>query len=175
MYKKKTKKKSSFLSVLIATIILLGLAGAALYLTRDSSQPSPEQPVNTINFGPPTEEEQAAGDEKKEELVAEEESPPELPDEASVAIVDASQYGNEIEVRAFISNVVQNGRCIITFENAGESLTKTVDAFADATTTPCINLVVPRDEFTNTGEWTVTVEYRNDTIKGSATSTLNIE
>ena len=163
---------SALLAVALLVLFLELNGTTDFYQKPKTSTPMAEE--NPINYGPPTEEEQAAGDKQKEEIVRKAEENSALPDNATVAIVDANQYDQEVEIRAFATNVVADGQCIITLQQGNQTVTKTVDAFADASTTPCINLSIPRDEFKSDGEWAVTVEYRNDTIKGSSQTVLTL-
>ena len=183
MYSKRKSPNTKKYWLVAAVVFVIAAVGAGLELSgttnvfgNASEEPESQLPgLNEINYGPPTEEEQAAGDKRKEEIVAQEQAPQPLPEGATVAIVDASQYEDEVEVRSFVSNIVSDGECTITFEQDTQSITKTVNAFAEASTTLCLSLVVPRSEFPSTGEWTVTVTYKNDTIMGSASRTLVLE
>ena len=162
----------------IVIIVALAAAIVSAYLlfrpTENSNQSQPDAPAeNTINYDPPTEEEKQVANTIKDEVLEQDNST--VPNTAQIVIVDSSQYGDEIEVRAFVANVTQDGTCTVTFAKDGENIVKKVDAFADASTSPCINVIVPRSEFISAGEWTVTVQYANDIITGSASSTVDIE
>ena len=181
--KEKPKKKHLPKTTLIILCILLLLTGAlALFFVLDNSEETAEQDntVNTVNLDPPTAEEQAAGDEIKQDLTpvddTTEDDTADLSNTAEVVIVDANQYENEIEVRAFVSNHVEAGECTIQFTQGETSFQKQVPASADASTSPCITLIVPRDDFPTAGEWTVNVEYINQskTISGMSETTVII-
>lgn len=169
------------IAVTVSLIIILLLGGGLYYYTtsRDSvaNQPASQESdeVNKINYNPPTDQEKKSGDEKKKDITKEQESPRELPNTATVAITDASQYGEVIEVRAFVSNVVKNGTCEIRFTYQSFNVTKSVPANADAHSTPCMTLTVPRSEFQTPGEWSVKVTYKNDQVMGSASSKIKVE
>ena len=169
------KSRSRTIVYTLVAVALVVTAGVVYARSSSDSSSNTDGPtlVETEEFAPPTEEEKQAGDAQKEEVIELENQT--LPDQATVAIVDASQYGSEVEVRAFVANTIQDGTCTIVFEKDSEQLTKKVPAFADATTTPCMNLVVPRSEFSAAGEWNVMVTYTNNTIMGSASSIIVIE
>jgi len=166
---------------LVVSVFLLEKTGV-INLHERSQLTSAPNPNKSINLDPPTEEEKASGETVKEEITDSQEQKQNstkqqtasLKKNATVAISDATQYGGEVEVRAFVTNITENGKCNISFTKETESVSKQVDAFADASTTPCINLVVPRSEFSQPGDWTVTVEYVNDTVRGSATRGIRI-
>ena len=136
-----------------------------------------------IDLSPPTEEESKAGDEKKQQIINQEQNNQtnnsngnsENKLEAEVVIVDASQYDSEIEVRAFASNVLQNGTCTFTFTNGSNSVIKNMPASADASTTPCMTLNVPESEFARPGTWQLTVAFDSATYSGQTTTEVTIE
>lgn len=167
-------------------ILLIGLTLFILEKTKVTnfyektpvpSNTSTGQP--TINLDPPTEEEAKAGDEIKEDIIKNEAEQQQKPTTdktlAEIVIVDSTQYDNEIEVRAFVSNILKDGTCTFEFTNGSEKITKTMPATADASSTPCMTLVVPRSEFTKTGTWNLTVSYDSDTASGSSKSSVEVK
>lgn len=178
MHKKSRKTRSNLLPLLLLSfLVLLGLGFGyyTLFVKQKDSNSNPTNEVNNINYNPPTDEEKQAGDQQKETIVNQENNQSELPNEANVVIVDASQYDSKIEVRAFVSNIIEDGTCIIKFTMDSYSLTKEVPAYADASTTPCIAASVDRSEFASVGQWNVVVTYKNSTIMGSAKGIIDIQ
>jgi len=182
-YKKSTNNGSkkaiivllSFITFALLSLIILELSGV-INLRKDSS-PSDDsiKPVNTINYDPPTEEEKTSGDKQKQEIIEKEEPKTDL-NSANLIIVDASQYDDEIEVRAFASNVLENGTCTYSFSLAGQTtVTKETAAYADASTTPCITLTLPRADFAVSGDWQLTVTFSSTNYKGNASQKVVIE
>lgn len=86
----------------------------------------------------------------------------------SVVIVDASQYGTEVEVRAFIPNYYQEGVCTFTFTLGDIAIIKQSTATADASSTICTNIVVPSAEFPQSGTWTLKIDYSSADAAGSS-------
>lgn len=159
------------------TLFMLEKTGVTnFYTSTPSDSSSSGVEVNKINLDPPTDIEQNAGDVQKEKNVQQQDSEPPTQGTkaASVIIVDSTQYDSIIEVRAFASNVVKDGTCKITFTNDDTSFSKEVPAKADASTTPCLALNVPRADFKTSGTWQVTVEYITANISGTASSTLEV-
>jgi hypothetical protein len=179
MYSTKTKNTNTkkTLAIIVGVVIFLGIVlvlektGVTNFYEKTSPTTSTTE---TINLEPPTEEEQQTANLQKEKNQATEEETV-LPDSAKVAIVDASVYDSEAEVRAFVTNVVQDGTCTVTFSKGDLKFVKTVPAYADASSTPCITLTVPITEFSESGIWEVKITYSNDTITGSATTTMTVE
>lgn len=177
MYKKNTKTNKTNYSSLLLFFFFILIAGIGLfvYLAREDTPSNNDGlTVNTIDYGPPSEEEKVAGD-KQKDLILEQEKNLLVPDGANVIIVDSSQYSNEIEVRAFASNIIADGTCKVSFSKDAYLIEKEVPAYADASSSPCIALSVPRSEFQTSGTWEVTVQYFNSNIKGSASSTIEVE
>jgi len=188
MYSNKNSKNNSNLSnkiliffgviiLLIVAILILERTGVTNFYGSESSEPSTsDTETNVINLDPPTELEQDAGNKQKEEIVNQENTEQNLnsDDTANVVIVDSTQYESEVEVRAFAANIVKDGVCVINFTKGTESFSKEVPAKADAATTPCLTLEVPRSEFSSIGTWQVEVKYTGDNVSGSASSSVEV-
>jgi hypothetical protein len=176
-------KKS--LTLVILAVAVLTLAGLAWKQYRNEDKPSDNIPTETINFNPPTEEEKKAGDnvEAKKNTTPvssqgtqQNTNPGAGIGSASVAITDASKYGDQVEVRAFVSNIVSDGICTYTFTSGSKKVIKTSPAKADASTTNCLTLNFNVSELSGSTKWTVTVKYENQqkTITGETQGELNL-
>jgi hypothetical protein len=142
------------------------------------------QGPESINFNPPTDEEKKAGDnvdiKKNTPPTSTTQTPPQTTKEvtgyASVAITDANVYNGQVEVRAFVSNMIADGTCTYTFTSGTKTVTKTSPAKADASTTNCLTLDFSVSELSYSKKWTVTVKYENQqkTASGSAQTVLNL-
>jgi hypothetical protein len=178
---KTIKDKKTYIIIIIlltilaaALLLVLERTGRINFFNRDVAEEQTQADQGSdINFNPPTETEQNAGDEKKQELA--ENAAETLPSMANVVIVDASQYNQTIEVRAFVSNVVENGTCRFTFSKDSSSFEKQTPANAEASSTPCASLYVPRSEFSAAGTWALDVTYTATTVNGSAHSKIEIQ
>ncbi len=186
-YTKTSKTNIQSKKILIAILLLaVGLATLLFFLEKRGTinlygkghdEPAVTTPEPQINYDPPTPIESSAGDAKKQELVEKEEptSNPEKPNSAEVVIVDASQYDQEIEVRAFISNTLHEGTCSFDFTQSGQqTIHKELPAYPDASTTPCITLTLPRSDFPASGVWQLSVTYESDSVVGSAKQEVEI-
>lgn len=178
-HQKITGKKLLFVSITVIALILLLLlilekTGVTNIYTKNTESTQTIQDEGYINYNPPTTEEQQAGNTVKENINSENE-PQQLPNTAEVVIVDANQYENVIEVRAFVSNVIENGSCKYIFTQNSSEIIKEQPAYADASTTPCTNLEVNRSEFPTSGQWNVEVIYTSTTIAGSSEKEFTIE
>jgi hypothetical protein len=170
--------KTALLVALVAlALILYALERTgAINLVGDKpeKQDSAEQTDDDIDYGPPTDEEQQAGNDQKEGIVKDDEKdtdseePRTNTDKVSVAIVDASQYDDVIEVRAYVQGVIKAGKCIAVFTKDGQTVSKTVDAFIDARNTQCEEIDIDRSEFPSSGDWKLVVKYKSENYAGSS-------
>jgi hypothetical protein len=182
---KNIKNKKSFIYKILLLLGLFIITIIALEITGTTNIFSPNTPkstsigseTNNINLNPPTEQEKESGDIRKEEIVSNQNNDNPPPSDANLVIVDANQYNDEVEVRSFVSNIVEDGECTITFSKGAEIFEKVVPAIADASSTPCLSLVVALDEFNSSGTWNVEVSYKNsqETLTGKSETTLEIK
>jgi hypothetical protein len=174
-------RKTILLGIMIALLLGSGSVLAYVRLRNDppknsDSQRQAEQDKN-INYDPPTEEEKQEANDQKQTIVEQEqqEQTYQSPSTAAVVISDARQYGNQIEVRAFVSNVYQDGTCTVTFTQGNHTVQKQVSAFKDATTTQCTGVDVPRSELPTAGAWTVKVVYQSTAATGEAQKVIQVQ
>jgi len=160
--------------------------GVVLYLEKSGkidlyhkNAPQESTPQNSINYSPPTKEESSAGDKQKATIVknsnADTSTPSSQDKTAEVIIVDASQYSDVVEVRAFVANHIEDGTCTYTFTKDNSKIVKTEPANADASTTPCITLDIPKSEFKLAGTWNLVVDYISTSAGISGTSSKTVE
>jgi len=163
----------------ILCLVLIGMIVAAYFAFRQdandgaSEQNDPYLPESTIDYSPATEEDKAYNDRIKEGIGANENSISEENEAKKTlkpVIVDANQYGNIVEVRAFVpSYVSSDGACKITFTHPTQSsVTAQVSVSPEASTTQCKKLSLDRNKFQSAGEWTVTVTYSAKKAEGTS-------
>ncbi len=191
MYKVKNTKKYKtrtfrklFTALLVVVVVLGAVAGTYAY-TRTSDSNESQTDVTTV-IGGPTVEEASAGDKQKEGIekastraegdskATIDQNSPESSGQADVVIVDATQYNIDVEVRAFVSNIIENGNCTITVTKDSYKIERTVPATADATTTQCQSLLLKTSDFPSIGTWTVIVKFTSTNATGEATASLEI-
>jgi hypothetical protein len=188
MTKQKNYKKLIFVLGAIVVIAALLFTLEKLHITNfihnKSGTSEQGQGTESINFNPPTDEEKKAGDNvdiKKNTPTTTSQTPSqpntnEVSGSASVAITDANVYNGQVEVRAFVSNMIADGTCTYTFTSGTKTITKTSPAKADASTTNCLTLDFNVSELSDSKKWTVTVKYENQqkTASGSAQTVLTL-
>lgn len=185
----KSRRNTSKGKKIAAVIVLLALVGGGVifYMTqRDndggaskdaSSQSDSLGQSRDINYDPPTQEEKDAGNiQKDQNLNRDETTGSGASSTANVIIVDANQYDDTVEVRGYISNVYADGTCTATLtRNGQQTVTRSTEAFKDATTTQCTPIDIPRSAFTQSGDWSLQLAYKSSTASGSATKQVSIK
>jgi hypothetical protein len=163
--------------------ICLVVAGVSILLSRNSDSKNTAPPgiagTSEINYDPPTEEERSAGDAQKDQNIKQQQlDQQQTPSSnATVIITDASYYAddNTVEVRAYVSNILEDGgTCTAQFTQDGKTITKSSQAFKDATTTQCGALNIARSEFPNSGSWNMQLTYTSKTASGTQTSIVKL-
>lgn len=128
---------------------------------------------------PPTKEEQQAADTQKEKNIEREQidTNNQATKTAEVVLVDAGQYSDTIEVRAYIANIYEDGgTCTVTFTKDSQTVTRTSKGFKDATTTQCEPFNIPRSAFPSAGDWQLKISYTSNTSTGaSASQAVNVK
>ena len=179
--KKNTFFKRHQKTILITFVILVtAAAGGTWFLLKnrnDSNNTSTKSSADSkesINYSPGTDQDQKDADQRKQEIADQQNQNPEpTTGKKSVTpvIVDASQYGNEVEVRAYVPGIIEDGgTCTVTFTKGSLSVTKQSTGEKDATTTRCTNITIPRSEFKDYGKWNVSLSYSSSTTQGTASA-----
>lgn len=173
-------KKISRKTLIIAGLIVLASAGSggALYLRKAKDNPVTTQSTDQSSdreepqFPGPTDEEKQAADQHKDELVKQQEaeSKPQTGQKAVTPIVTSvNQNGQEIFASGFVPGIFEDGgTCVFTFKKGGHQVVRNVQAFANASTTNCANVTVPRGEFAEPGAWELIISYGSPKAKGDS-------
>lgn len=173
-YKRLSKNKTMILTTFVA-LICFGFVGYT-HLNRNKTE---DKWVDGVNYRSPTNEEIKAGNQSKNNIDQKEQqrtTNQQVKDktqknnsdkkDTSVIITDANQYDNDIEVRAFMPDVYENGSCIIKLQNNDVVFTKAMPAYKDVTTTICTNATIKRSDLHISGDWKVTVKFESDNYQG---------
>lgn len=94
-----------------------------------------------------------------------------------IVVVDASKYGDIFEVRAYASDVVEDGTCSYAFTNGTDTVTKTSVAKAGASTSSCSTIDIPVSELSASNTWNLTVKYtsNSENYNGETNKKITIE
>lgn len=165
------KPGKKILLAILVVLLLAVIAGSFYVLNnrRDNAVPA-KNPA--VNLQPATQQEQSDSNQHKEDIVKQDEAsknPANSGKQVTPVIVDAGQYGSNIEVRSYVPAIAEDGgSCTFTFSQGSQKVTKDATGFADATTTKCPNLSVGQNSLPSKGSWTVTVSYKSTTASGSS-------
>lgn len=174
-----SSRKRTILFVALAVFVVAVLAVGVLEQTGKINlfgAKKTEQPViapGEVNYNPPTEEEQQAADEQKEAITKEQEQPsnpttptnPQTGTKKAVKPVVTRSGGGE--VAGFIPGIVENGgTCTATFTSGSNTVTKTSQGFANASTTNCTPISYAGSGVT--AGWSVTLTYSSNTSEGTS-------
>lgn len=167
--KKIQKSKAKLILALTLLVILTSGAGAAYYLTQNSSPRSSSN--GTITYKPPSKEDKTAVEENKErikEREAEEKQSesPSTKQTVKPVITYAGQYDTAVEVGGYIDIFEEGGTCTATLTQGSATFTKSVTAVRGANSTDCPVMSFLSKDITPKGQYTVTLSYTSATAAG---------
>lgn len=162
--------------------LLLTLMGALFfYAVHKEKSPTGDNSGSgeTIMYEEATEEEKQQAEQNKQKIVGEQEADKDNEQEqkenkksVTPVITSAGHYGDQIEVRAFIPGIFENGgTCTITLKQNDVKIVRQVEGIQDATTTRCDTVNILRDEIPNAGTWTARVNYNSPSSQGESDET----
>ena len=168
------RKISKKTGLLLGVGALVVVVATFAYVSTSKSSADKPKPVNTINYGPPTEEEI----EETKRFKQAQQNPKPTPDPQKTrsgktvvtpVISYAGQYDALFEAGAYIPGVIEaGGTCTITFKNGGATVKKVTKGAEDATTTRCEVFSFPSRELSPKGTWTATLQYSSATSEGTS-------
>lgn len=178
--KKQSSQRKKILAIVTGMIVLL-LLSSGLYLYYSSYNKQSDNPQGyPINYGPPSEDQKQAGDKIKDNSnSAGTDDRQEVPSsngshnktDVPVTIIDASQYGSNIDVRAYAAGVTEtDGSCTVTLTQGSQKVTRTARTAVSASTTQCAEVTIPITELPVRGTWSVVVTYDSSTSTGQSSS-----
>lgn len=165
MSKKLSKKK---IVVYVLVVLAVGAVASLVYV-QTRNEPTKQAP--TTYSGPSQQDIKDAEDNKgrvqQRREVEDQASSATGVSSVSPQITSVSQNGQEIVVNAYVPGVFEDGgECKAVFTRGSSEVSKTVQAFADATTTSCSPIRVDRSEFNTASTWVVTVSYNSKSAQG---------
>lgn len=178
-------RKKIIISTLLA--VTVAVAGAVYYLyfeKNNYTSPNHVTQSKGINYDPPTDEEKERSASVKQQIEDREkaiENAQNTPNQGKKIVTPTityiGQYGSQVEIGAFVTNLYEDGgRCTATFTIGSQVVIKDSSASKNVSTTDCSTLVVPVGNFPTTGIWNVVVTYVSPTATGSSDArTLEIK
>lgn len=167
---KNSNKKTKIVIASLIGVALVAVAGVLAYKHFNKTS-NPTYP------GPTAQEIKDAEDNKKNvekrKQIEEDAKNNPLPAGTKVAvspqIINASQNGTEIFISASIGGVFEDGgTCTAAITYGGQTVTRSSEGFADATTTSCTPIRIDRSEFSSNGTWSVVLTYSSAKAEGKS-------
>ena len=90
-------------------------------------------------------------------------------------ITAANQNGDTLNIRTLIQTISSTGTCSLEMTGPnGNKYTATTEVYALPSSTTCKGFDIPTTELT-TGDWTISVTFENEKVKGTATKQVTIQ
>lgn len=188
----KNKTKKRFISIGIALGIVVILFGSlALYLYKFNGNIFGWSPIHQgiqdgIDYNPPTQEEIDAGNVTKDDSIStdstknpkvdsENDEPSDNPtSDVKITIPSVTQDGNVMRVTTLIEKITSSGSCTLTLERDGKvTVTKTANVQASASSSTCMGFSISTTGLS--GQWTLTVVYKDGSSTGSVSQSVSIQ
>lgn len=175
---RQNKKSQKIALISAAVVVAISGVGYAVYRARDNKT-AQNTDNSTINQAPATEEEKQQAEDNKDRIAADidknksenqSQNGTQAPTKSNgaVTITYAGQYGDQVEIGAFMSNVFEDGgTCKATLTNGGTTITKETKGFKDVSSTTCTPFIIPGNEL-SAGSWKIKVQYSSNTVTGES-------
>lgn len=154
--------------ILIASVALVIAASGLAYLaiarpfSKQAAPVTADKPVNTVDYGPPSQQELKTQDDKKNDVLKSADAASgqvATTSDIAVSIVRVSQEtaGQPLNIRVQIDGAT-TGSCQVTLTKAGQStISKTFPVVFEATSSRCQDSDIPIADFGQGGEWQLRV------------------
>ena len=166
-------KKTLIIPLLVIVFIVIVIVIGMLWAKNNNPQSTSTNNQNTTQADKDTNN--TANSETEKDNTSSDASPKPPSDTVGVIVVDASQYDNIFEVRAY-ANATEAGTCTYTFAKDGKVITKKSNANSGPSTASCETLDVPVAELSK-GNWDLTIKYTStsNSFTGSTKATISIK
>lgn len=179
--KRHHKKQTKRILIIASTIvILLATVAVVLFFTpigglvfNKTTKQTPQN-TETTTYSDPSETDIKESQNAKKKADSEANSPSNTNPSSSskkkvaVAVSYADIYNNNLEVRAFISSVIEGtGTCTVTATMGSQKVTESATAFIDASTTQCNPIYIAESRLSS-GIWSVVTTFSSPDAEGSS-------
>lgn len=166
----KNMNKKRIITLVSLLIVLSAVIGSYLYYQNFISR---GETLPNVNYSPATNEDKSRIDDTKQQAIdrqnIEKENESNSLQAVSPSITYAGQYGDSIEIGAYVEGVFEDGgTCTATMKKDGVTVSKTVTAEKNVRSMDCPVMIFPKSELRSNGTWTVTVSYKSDSAEGKS-------
>lgn len=171
--KQKNKKPYKLIALVVVIAVLLAgglyVALARPFTAQNSPATTPQvtRPVNSIDYGPPTNQDQKDADAAKQQAITQQQNP--QPSSAiSVTIARAGQAsaGQPLNIRTNV-NGATSGSCNATLTNAGQTATGSGTIATSGSAYIC-SIDIPVASFASSGQWQLSVTITSGSLVSKA-------
>ena len=171
----KIKNHKKALVITATTVILLSGGTFAYYASSTDKNTDNPSEASVDDNATPAAENTESPDQAKAKIAGESEKSQSQAGVKNVepSITFAGERNGNIEVRSYVAGIYEsNGTCTITFTKGGHKVSRSVDGVKDATYTLCPRVVINRDDFPVSGDWTLVVSYSSPSANGKSESRI---
>lgn len=164
----KNKNLKIFLFLIIAAMFLVTFFAIKNNRSSESTSDNKKVIAEDVNLDPPSEEDIKRAEDNKETIIEKENQLTSSTGSPKVTpiISYAGQYGDEIEVGAYVNGIFEDGgTCLASFKNGSTTITKSVSAIKNAKSVDCPVMSENVSSIAK-GMWTVSVSYKSPAHSG---------
>ena len=178
------QKRKISRKILLISIIIVVAVGFFVYVAYAQQNKDNTKPRKPITYSGPTEQDKKDAEDENSPASTRENIESSNTNSTSASkkqvtpiITNASQSGQQVTINSYVSGIFEDGgTCVMKAAKGNNSFSRSVSAFADATTTSCSPLFIESSSFSEKGDWTITISYSSKTAEGtSATKTVTIK
>jgi hypothetical protein len=164
----------------IAALAAVSVVGWRHFHNIDKNSGAAGGKVNTIDYGPPTDEQKQAGERTKQQNLQQSTKSNTPLGSTTITIARLGQVspGENVNLRAILTNNVSGGQCVVTFTKVGyPPVTQTVEITTDPSDYSCEPIDISPNQFGNGGTWeaTVYVQQNGSIVSNKATGSAEVK
>ncbi len=176
---KNTKINKKIIVCCAIFTLLIGTMFSVYYLNREpkkTAQPVTAQTNETepLNLAPPTNEDRQRVEDNKKRIIEQQDLSKSQQVNTSGSkksikptITYAQQYGQSVEIGAYVSGIFEDGgKCTATFKLGSSAFSKSVTANKNVSSVDCPVMSANASDFNPKGSWLVEVSYDSPTAFG---------
>ncbi len=166
----KIQKNKKFILILLGIGLIGGLVVFAMNQRTKPVTNTTEKPNETLKAMDAQSSKEVPASAKDRILQDQQKTPtPVGPKTVKPLITFAEQVGDNIEAVAYVTGVSEEGgSCTLTATHGDQTVSKTVSASQNSSTTDCRAFLIARDQFPSSGDWEIKISYKSDSASGTS-------
>ena len=179
---KSSSPRKSTVAIIVALMLIIAVAaGSFVYVyafngnlfgwSNQTQQKTDD--ADGVNYEAPTEEEVTTGSSIKQDSI--ENNKTSTPSSSlDLSITALNQTSDTLRVRVLIPSIVSSGTCTASLVKGSLLVSRSVETQALSNASTCKGFDIPLSELA-AGKWNITVNFENETQKGTTSSTVEIK